>query len=107
MEIRSVYDTDDFNGILAQHSKVVADFTADWCGPCKRMKPEFKKLRQKYPDVFFCTIDVDNCAELTGSYKVASMPTFLFFQKGTLLPKLTVTGADLPAIEASLRTIMD
>lgn len=39
--------------------KVVIDFTATWCGPCRSMKPTLKECSEKYTDVDFVEIDVD------------------------------------------------
>lgn len=39
--------------------KLVIDFTATWCGPCKTMDPVIKEFAAKYTDVEFIKIDVD------------------------------------------------
>lgn len=38
---------------------IVIDFYADWCGPCRKIKPAFRKLAAKFTDVVFAKIDVD------------------------------------------------
>ena len=40
-------------------SQVVAYFTAQWCGPCRRLSPEYEKLAAQYPVVKFVKVDVD------------------------------------------------
>lgn len=39
--------------------KLVIDFTAAWCGPCKAMEPRVKEIASKYPEAVFSRVDVD------------------------------------------------
>lgn len=58
---------------------MVIDFSAKWCGPCKMMEPALRAMADKYPNVDFIKIDVD---ELSVSplyiYTVISHNSFLF-----------------------------
>ena len=55
---------------------VVADFFANWCGPCRRMAPIFRKLAREQKDVHFCKINVDRCQALVKQHRISSYPTF-------------------------------
>ena len=64
------YYIDNFNGL------VVVDFTATWCGPCKKITPYYHELNEKYNNVLFLKVDVDDNEETTEHCNINSMPTF-------------------------------
>jgi len=72
-----------------RNSNTIIDFTATWCGPCQRMKPEYEaaeKHTRKYTDaITFCSCDVDKEAELAREYKITSMPTLVFIKQGKIV----------------------
>ncbi|KAG5849655.1 thioredoxin-like [Anguilla rostrata] len=59
---------------------VVVDFTATWCGPCQSIAPFFKELSDKYPDVVFLKVDVDDAADVASFCDIKCMPTFQFYK---------------------------
>ncbi|KAG8130466.1 hypothetical protein E2320_017146, partial [Naja naja] len=59
---------------------IVIDFSATWCGPCKMMKPFFHSMVDKYPDVVFIEIDVDDAQDVATHCDVKCMPTFQFYK---------------------------
>jgi thioredoxin 1 len=71
---------------------VVIDCFAQWCGPCKAIKPVFEEQAAQHPDATFIALDVDEHMEFAEAYGVTGLPTFLFFRSGRLLQ--TVTGAN-------------
>ena len=60
-------------------NKFILYFTADWCGPCQRIKPLLKELKNEYHDIKVITIDVDATEneEVVNKFKVSQMPTFI------------------------------
>ncbi|XP_078353703.1 thioredoxin-like [Oculina patagonica] len=64
---------------------IVIDFYAEWCGPCRKIKPHFRKLQDKYPDVIFAKVDVDDAEALAEAEQVEVMPTFHFYKNGNKL----------------------
>ncbi len=59
----------------------VLDFYADWCGPCKVMKPVFEELEEEYKGkVEFESIDVEQQGSLASKYQVMSIPTFVILE---------------------------
>ena len=62
---------------------VVADFWADWCGPCKQMAPEFEKAaRALEPHVRFAKLDTEAAPNEAASHGIRSIPTMILFQNG-------------------------
>ncbi|KAH9308789.1 hypothetical protein KI387_036700, partial [Taxus chinensis] len=75
----------------------VVDFTAAWCGPCKMIAPFYSELSEKYPQLLFLKVDVDDMADLTATWDVRAMPTFIFIKDGKQIDKLV--GANKPELE--------
>ncbi|KAK3330652.1 thioredoxin-like protein [Apodospora peruviana] len=89
--------------VVGSHSIVVADFYADWCGPCKMIAPTFESLSTKYSKpkkIAFCKIDVDSQTEVAQMYSVRAMPTFLILRNGSVID--TIQGASPPALSAAV-----
>jgi thioredoxin 1 len=68
---------------MKENKLTVVDFAAKWCPPCRMIAPRFEELAtsNKYPDVSFLKVDVDDVQELAIRFKIRSMPTFLFIGK--------------------------
>jgi len=106
IKMRVVSDLEDFQDIITNHQYVMVDFSAEWCGPCKRIKPFLESLEKKYKSIFFCVVDVDQCEDVSQKYKVECMPTFLFFKQGVLQTNLKITGASEDKITNSLESFL-
>ena len=62
--------------------KVLVDFYATWCGPCKMLSPILDEVASETPDVIFARVDVDVCEELANRYRIQAMPTLVVIQNG-------------------------
>jgi len=80
---------------------VVVDFTASWCGPCKRIAPFVEEMAAKYSEAVFLKVDVDICPETAAAYSVSAMPTFILFKGGEEVEKLQ--GADQHGLEDRIK----
>lgn len=77
---------------------VVVDFTASWCGPCKAVAPVYDSLAKENPKTVFLKIDIDEQKELAQRYSIASVPTFISFNKsGEKQPE--VKGANVQGLK--------
>ena len=85
--IIDVTSKSDFDGYIKTKKNVVADFSATWCPPCRRMHPINEELAKEYADVTFLVINIDQARDLASSQEVQGVPTFLFFNDGRLVER--------------------
>jgi len=69
--------------------KTILYFTADWCQPCKKVKPFGEELNREYAPGMFQMIDVDIEKEMAKSFELKSVPTFVLFENGNEINRLT------------------
>jgi len=75
-----------FGEILAGDKLVLIDFTAEWCGPCKMMKPILEQVRQKVGDkIRILKIDIDRSPAVSSAFDIHSVPTLMLIQKNSIL----------------------
>jgi len=68
--------------VLEAKGKVLVDFFAIWCGPCKLMEPVLENLEKTNPEIKIVKVNVDEAQELAGQYEVMSIPTLITFKDG-------------------------
>lgn len=67
---------------------IVLDFSATWCGPCKKIAPIISELAEEYEGkVIVGKCDVDENEELTSKYGIRNVPTVLFIKNGEIVNK--------------------
>jgi thioredoxin 1 len=75
--------------VLGAETPVLADFHADWCGPCRALRPVLEELEAAEAGVKFVSVNVDEERELAGEYGIASIPCLLLFRNGAEAGRLT------------------
>lgn len=69
--------------VLNSDKKVLVDFWATWCNPCKLMHPVLENLdKEDDENIKIGKINIDNDVELAAKYGVMSIPTFILFENG-------------------------
>ena len=68
--------------VLKSDKKVLADFNADWCGPCKMLRPIIDEIAEEKDNVKIVSINIDNEDELAEKYNVSSIPCLVVFENG-------------------------
>ena len=75
---------------------IVMDFKAQWCGPCKAIKPFFDYLKENYPNVDFLEINIEdeNTISITENFEIAKVPTFIYFKNGSICHSIIGTNKE-------------
>ena len=78
MEIIHLEDESKFKELIKE-DKILVDFFASWCGPCKMLGPVLEKTES---DIKVIKVDTDEFEELAREYGVMSIPTLVLIEKG-------------------------
>ncbi|MBI3233494.1 MAG: thioredoxin [Bacteroidetes bacterium] len=75
-----------FKEMIEGEVPTLVDFYADWCAPCKAMKPVLEEVKSKLGDkTNILKIDVDNNPSVSKVYSIRGVPTFILFKKGKIV----------------------
>ncbi len=79
--IKEIEEKDFQKEVLDVKENVLVDFYANWCGPCKMLRPILEEIA-KNSKVKIVSIDVDNVETLGEKYGIISIPCLILFQNG-------------------------
>ena len=72
--------------VLNSTVPVLVDFSATWCGPCKRQLPLLEKFAsENLSTVKVCKIDIDDAPTVTAKLGIRSVPTLVLFNSGGII----------------------
>lgn len=106
-QVQHVSSPQGFADLLSSNIYVVADFYADWCGPCRAIAPFYEQLAKQHsiPNFLaFAKVNVDHVQAVAAQYGVSAMPTFMFFKSGKQVAvngNANIRGADQRALLAA------
>jgi len=77
---------ESFRDLINGETPVLVDFTAEWCGPCKMMKPILDELHKTMGGaVRILKLDVDKNPIVANAFGISGVPTLILFKKGNMV----------------------
>ena len=73
------------NEVLNSEKKVLLDFWAPWCGPCRMVVPIVEEIAAERPNIKVGKINVDEEVELASQFGIMSIPTLVVIENGKIV----------------------
>ena len=73
--------------VINSEKKVLLDFWAPWCGPCRMVVPIVEEIAEERSDIKVVKINVDENPELASRFGIMSIPTLMVMENGQILKK--------------------
>jgi thioredoxin 1 len=107
MPIKEMISLEDCQQTCTQmeNTIIVLDFTATWCGPCKRIYPLLENLSNEYPNVAFFKIDIDKLSDVASYFQIQSVPSFKFIFNNRIVASFA--GADAQKLSQTIKNLVN
>ena len=80
--------------LQVEGKKIVVDYWAKWCGPCRTLIPRLELLESQYPDVTFVKVDVDENMDACLDLGIRSVPTVIIYNGTNLVDRSQGANAE-------------
>lgn len=94
---------------LIKAGNAVVKFSAEWCGPCKKMKPIFehveKNITKRSTNILFIEINTDKIQQYVQKLKIKGIPTLIYFKDGKEVTR-TVGAMSAEELQAKIETTL-
>ena len=82
MEIITITKDNYEKEVIKAKTKVLIDFNADWCGPCRMLRPVIDTIANERADVKIVSVNVDDNEDLAREYGIMSIPCLVLIENG-------------------------
>jgi len=106
MGYTEIEDLDHFNQELGDNLTVI-DFWAPWCGPCRRIAPEYESMSREpqYKNVSFWKVDVTEADDVSNKFSARALPTFVFMKDKQEIGQFA--GADMDRVRRTINRFLN
>jgi thioredoxin 1 len=106
MPVREMTSLDECQNTCMEmeNTIIVLDFTATWCGPCKRIYPLLESLSNEYSNVLFYKIDIDKLSDVATHFQIQSVPSFKFIYNNKIVAAFN--GADAQQLIQTVKNLV-
>jgi thioredoxin 1 len=80
--MRQIKTSDELGKVLKESETVIVDFYTTWCSPCQLITPFIENLASEFPHITVVKCDCENSEDITDTFGIKSIPTFIKFVKG-------------------------
>lgn len=85
--MKIIHANEENFGSYISTGKVLVDFFANWCGPCKMLSPILEEISEERTETKIVKVNVDECESLARQFGVMSIPTLILFKDGKEIDK--------------------
>lgn len=79
----------EYQQLINSYPIVLIDFSATWCGPCKKLSPTLEKIsQQREKDFKLYTIDVDENPSIAQQNGIEMLPTLIWYKNGKMVKRV-------------------
>ena len=105
MTILNISNNNEYQNILKNNTYVVIIFSASFCKPCKEIYPYMLDLSEKYNNIQFIKVDIQNNEDISDIDNIVTIPHFKFVKNNSEL--FSFSGADKPLIIETIYKLLD
>lgn len=79
-----IIESNEFDSEISE-GRVLVDFYADWCGPCKMISPVLEEFDKENEDIKVLKVNVDNSQDIAQKFNIMSIPTLFYIENGNIV----------------------
>jgi thioredoxin 1 len=82
--------------LQSEGKKLLVQYTATWCGPCKALTPRLSNLSNRYENITFVKVDIEENMDSAVQLGISTVPTVMIYDGSTLINRSV--GANIDSV---------